>query len=1217
MRYLKIAILAFTLILNFPVELAAQEIVLEGQHLGSSDDLKVFLDSRPPDIVITSPVDLSTVGTGLVTVTGTAVDPIFDQSPADDGFLFGTLLYRVRDENFVTIGEGSAPIVNRQFSIQDIPLGTGDFLIEVRATDAAGLVGFRTVRVTSDPSAPAVVAVRPRDGQNVDVATANVDLNFSAISTTLVSVNGVADGRVFGQGIAPAAISVPLEFGPNTISLEVESGGTQFTSSFTLFRLSEPAAPKILSPSDRTALNTQTVVVTGTVPLGTPLVEVNGVPATLGPDLVSFSVEIPTPQPAPDRLLAPIRAVSFPFNLDDSVEVRPDFVPPNVFDLEPPGDGFSTSSVLPVFGRVNEKATITIEGGSTGPVSVRTTGGFFVGDGFLIGITPDAFPRFEADVDLAPGLNGLTLRAVDDAGNETVIPLDITQTDAALGFLSPTPGIPVPALRTDVTLQALQSVIIDAWFAAGRRVPAHSSQTVPVGNIVFSDVPLLPGLNEMRVVYRRTPTAPPEVLTFEIESSATGTARLAGTVTDEDTGAGLGGAFVTVTASGITLIAVTNGDGSFDVEVEAGSIGGVVTATGYSTGNFSTTLNPGDTFNQDLALMDTGLPALANELDILVPPDGTVTDHEEVTVVGTVLNPGATVTVNGVPATVAGNRFTAIGVPLSAGPNVIAAAAVVPGSPVVTTSVSVEQAAEPVLAVTLFSPPNGATAPGSGLVVRGFVSARFARTRVGDRIAAPVGGVFTEYEAIVPAGDLQIRADSETNDGAQGASDSVTVNVLSSTPALTLEPDLSAGSAPLDSNLSLFFGGDSFSIQRLDFDRDGDGTFEVTGSLSSTVPALYTDSGPHYPRVLATTPEGLELSASSLVFVFLPSVAGQVFAAGNPVDLAAAPGGGVYVLDKSASLVREYSDNLTLIQTLGSGVLAAPGAMTVAADQSIYVANDGAASVTRLFSDGTNESIDLGVLDDPCGIEVADGHIFIAECGASQVRIAEVDDLQHQHLIGISGPGGIKDLGGEGIAFTSAESGILSTVDNENFSPADFLESAQFQSASSAPVDIELSGDGLAIADVAEQSIVLFTDNFDFERTIDLPTAPKAVTFGQRRDVKTLLVADGTVVREIELPVPSPLATFEQFRGHLENIEIEEALSMMVAPSRPTFERILNAIAAELPVEAQAMSDVSVEFLREEVAQLIIRRLDSDGVTRSYPLLMSRSEDGRWLIVDF
>ena len=98
-----------------------------------------------------------------------------------------------------------------------------------------------------------------------------------------------------------------------------------------------------------------------------------------------------------------------------------------------------------------------------------------------------------------------------------------------------------------------------------------------------------------------------------------------GHVTDAQTGAGIGGALVTLVVNGQTLIGLTDANGDFRFAVEPGAITGTIVATGYGTSSFTVTVAAGDMVNVNVAsnppvLPPTGLPGLMNEVEILVPP---------------------------------------------------------------------------------------------------------------------------------------------------------------------------------------------------------------------------------------------------------------------------------------------------------------------------------------------------------------------------------------------------------------------------------------------------------------------------------------------------------------------------------------------------------------------------------------------------------------------
>ncbi len=324
---------------------------------------------------------------------------------------------------------------------------------------------------------------------------------------------------------------------------------------------------------------------------------------------------------------------------------------------------------------------------------------------------------------------------------------------------------------TSVTLRAAVPVTIDAFVVAGRQVPALGGVAIAAGiDTPVSGIPLVPGANDVRIVYHRA-GSPSEVLAFGLTSTAADFATVSGQVTDQRTGEGIAGALVSITAGGVGITVVTDAQGRYATQVSPGAIAITTAAEGYAIANASGSAGAGATLVADLGLGSTGIPAVMNELRIIVPPAGTVTDFEVLTVVGTVLNPSSNVTVNGISAQVVGNRFTAKHVPLAMGANTIAVDAAVLGLPAVSRSVAIERSDAPVLAVKLFSPPDGVTIPGGEVVVRGFASARQSRVLVADRFAPLEEGLFVAEEVEVPAGTHGLSAAAQLGDGTPFARD--------------------------------------------------------------------------------------------------------------------------------------------------------------------------------------------------------------------------------------------------------------------------------------------------------------------------------------------------------------------------------------------------------------------------------------------------------------
>ncbi len=1192
---------------------------------GATDELDVVFDPATPEVKITSPTEGSVVAGSTVTVTGTVTDGT-DSVGGDRGSspVFGEASFRVfsfggTTSTTVKIGEGVVPVVDGRFTIPEVLLGRGQHLIGVTVPEAGFDSGVDGVQVTSDPEAPPVTLVRPRDGEALLTATTTVDLNFSA-PTTLVSVNGTPDGRLFPAGLAVNALTLPLALGPNPFVLKIATGSGSFTFSFTLFRVASLEPPRIRAPANGSVTNQTRAIVSGTVPLGTPFVQVNGLQAAIADDLVSFTAEVPLPKEGFNE----VRCVAFPSGLTDRVFVKRDTLPPRLLGLLPKNFSITRDASVVLAGAVSEPADVEAigPGGSVAGVARFFAGVSAPSFGFFGDVIGFQLPALS----LVEGVNLIDLRLSDTAGNEAEQTLTLTRLEPALGLVEPAAGSAVPALRTDITLEARVGVAFDAVFSAGRRIPEFEGRTLSGGTLATLEaVPLVPGETEIRIVYHREGRAP-EVLSFTLQSTATDVATVTGTVTDAQTGEAIENGLVSVTVNGLTFILATDPDGSFETQVEPGDVTIVAASNGFAAASFSTPAGSGQIVTADLSLEPTGLPSVMNEVAILVPPDGTVTDFEKVTVVGTVLNPVSAVVVNGIRVEVVGNRFTARSVPLALGANTIDVAASVPGLPTATDSVSVERADEPVLAVKIFSPPAGASVPGGGLVVRGFVSAKDALTAVigeGGGFADVEQGVF-EFHALFPLPDpdspIEVRV--RTSDPDQTATDTVRVDVARITPALLLTADPSSGDIPLATTLRASLGV-PFDPIRLDFDVDGDGILDVHASPSAEVATTLTDPHPHLARALATTAQGVELSAPARVDAHLPAVVLAEFAHGNPVDLARGPDGDLYVLDGAAGTVSQYSAANVLKSVIGSsgagrGQLLSPQALAVGLDGLIYVADTGNNRVQVFDSSGSVvRQIGAGLLSSPRGVAVTGESVVVSDTGNGRLQLFGSDG-NPRAFFEFTNPRGIAPLRIFGTAVASPQEGIA-TLRGAGLVSAQSLLSSKGRPA--APVDIASGDDRVLIADASTGDVFVFTTRLGFRRTVGLQgLAPLAVLPSLRQDTEAVLIADGLRVTEVGMPVPSALPVVESLKTRLAAGDVAGALTLIHPARRPFFAELYALIEAELPSHAAQMDAFLVERVREGAAVVVIETESIVGgtpIVEDYPVQLIRGEDGQWLIVDY
>jgi len=1191
-----------------------QMVATQGEAV---DTIGVLWDEEPPEALVLSPP----VGSVLAGDTVTATVRVEEIGSSLYGQLDYTLTMR---EGFVDIvvDEGSAPIVEGRATLADLPVGMGSHRIRLTARDSAGRRDFASRSFTIDPDAPAVSLVSPRDGEALTVDAAPVDLNF-ATATTLVRVNGVADGRTLGPGLVRDALTLPLVPGENTFALALEGpGGETFDLAFTLFRVQALTPVRITRPADGSVTNQETLEVRGVAPVGTPFVEVNGIAASLGSD-GSFAAEVPI---APGRNTLRAEGV---FGDPAVVEVTGDFEAPELLLALPEDGAFTPEALLGLSGLAGKPARLELAGPG-GQVAGQTRSNPFVGLG--LGLERAAFAFDLPLLELVDGPNALMLTLTDAAGNATTEPLTVTRADGAVQLVSPADGAALDAPRADLAFGVLEDVTVDALYAAGRRLPGFEGVTLLAPGSGLANVPLAPGPSAYRLVYTR-PEGAQEVLSFTLESTAETFATVSGTVTDATTGEAVDGALVELTdvATGTTFVVVTGPDGGYEAPVEPGTLEVAVASEGFAPAQVSLAPAAGDELARDVALDPTGVPAGMNEVAVLVPPDGTVTDFERLTVVGTVLNPASEVTVNGISADVVGNRFTARGVPLTLGANTLEVSATALGVPAVTESVSVERAAEPVLDVAIYSPPAGATIPGGGLVVRAFTSARDSLVTVdGAGMAVAEEGVARLDDVTLPLDATRLEARAERPTTGASAEAQIPVAVDSTLPALRLRAEPSHGPAPLATTLTVTNLLPLPGFDRRDFDLDGDDVLEVVGSAEAAASAVLDSPHPRVARAFATGADGVELTAGTVVSVHLPAEVRREFAQGSPVDLAPAPGGDLYVLDAAASTLSRYTRDGALVASFGAsgtgnGQLLDPRGLAVGSGGRLYVADTGNDRIQVFEPDGTfletlvSGGPALGQVASPRALLVDDASLFVSEEG--NARVQQLDRAGRPvSAVPLASPRGLAQGPGSGLLMASPTEG-LQLLGRESRSSPPTLALLQADQRLEAPVDVAEGDDVLLVADAAPAAVRVFSRDLHFLQSVPLERAPRAVLGGTRPEEETLYVADGSRVLEIALPVPSPLPALQALKDRLAAGDVERALQRVHPLQRSVFRRIYAQLGQQrLARDAQLMQLFSVQRLRGGSAVALIHMTEAVGdqpVERTFPVHLVRSKDGTWQIFDY
>ncbi len=354
---------------------------------------------------------------------------------------------------------------------------------------------------------------------------------------------------------------------------------------------------------------------------------------------------------------------------------------------------------------------------------------------------------------LAAGAHSLGVSVKDRAGNLGGASVGFT---IVLDVSAPVVTLTAPASGIFVRSASLTATGTVTASAALAGVTVNS-QTVILQRGAFSTpVSLTPGPNLVLVLATDTygnvgvasaqvtlDTAAPTLTVLQPTSGAlinAASVQLTGQVSDDN---GVGA----VTVAGQP--AAIHADGSFQAQVPLTEGGNTIAVQAFDLA--------GNETDQTLSVVRFALPEVA----ITSPADLSYIAATTVTVSGTVSDPAATVSVNGQPAIVAGGGFTASGVPLLEGGNILTATATSAAGHVNTATINVvRDLTPPHLAIAY--PQDGAavfdsTITVSGLVndiVAGTVNASQATVTVNGQPATVANRSFVASAALVQGSNL-------------------------------------------------------------------------------------------------------------------------------------------------------------------------------------------------------------------------------------------------------------------------------------------------------------------------------------------------------------------------------------------------------------------------------------------------------------------------------
>lgn len=296
------------------------------------------------------------------------------------------------------------------------------------------------------------------------------------------------------------------------------------------------------------------------------------------------------------------------------------------------------------------------------------------------------------------------------------------------------------------------------------------------------------------------------------------------------------------TTAGITLQGAID-DASGQVVLE--SLGGATIAGPNPAGaafTYQVTLSPGSNALRLTARDPAGnasvlpLTYVFSTLTLTVtsPLDGASIDSDRVTVSGTFSGaPTASITVNGIAASVSGNAFSAANVPLQFGPNTLTVAGMTPQGAQATKTLTLHGTAP---AIDISSPAQGASIAGDSVLVRGaFRAVANSGVAVNGVTAALANGTFFAVVPLAP-GVTTIVA-KVTSPSGSSASRSISVTGTGEAFPIEVAAEPMSGLAPL----LVRFTVTNPTAGNVSYTFDGAGPFVVTPGGTSALTVTYPE----------------------------------------------------------------------------------------------------------------------------------------------------------------------------------------------------------------------------------------------------------------------------------------------------------------------------------------------------------------------------------------
>jgi len=327
---------------------SAKAIDAQGQF---AIDANIFyIDTTPPSITITTPVDGSTISDNTPLIYG-VTEPFLQVIIKMDGTPIDTV---------TSDGAGNWS------TVQPTPLADGAHSVSATATDDAGNSATDTNNFTIDATPPTVNVVTPAEGSTTADRTPSLTGTTDPNTTVVVKMDGVPIDTIVSDGSGNWSTVQPtnLSDGPHTVTaVATDAAGNSATDSNN-FNVDATAPPiDVVTPAVGSTTNDNTPTLSGTTdPNTTVIVLMDGVliDTVVSNGSGNWSTVQPTPLSDGPHTVTGIAVDAAGNTATDSNPFIVDTLPPTIF-VDTPPDGSTTSDNTPLYtGRTEPLLTVIV-----------------------------------------------------------------------------------------------------------------------------------------------------------------------------------------------------------------------------------------------------------------------------------------------------------------------------------------------------------------------------------------------------------------------------------------------------------------------------------------------------------------------------------------------------------------------------------------------------------------------------------------------------------------------------------------------------------------------------------------------------------------------------------------------------------------------------------------------------------------------------------------